>query len=89
MRRRPIMNQRVEHVCPPQGLQIDSTAADFCESWNLGQVCKTKLRIAERCIRYPFDFNARGTPLEESIGRVAYRFNRAGELCYTVVCRIT
>ena len=83
------MNQRIEHICPPHGLQIDPTAVDFCESCNLGQVCKTELRVAERCTRYPFGFDARETPVEESIGRVAYRFNKAGELCYTVVCRIT
>ena len=59
---------------------------EACSDYNLGRVCATKLRIAERNMRWPHDFDAKGLPLETRGGRgtPAYVQNMNGDTCYAV-----
>lgn len=72
-------DQAINRTFPPAKVRLSD--------YNLGRVCESGLKTAERATRYPEDFDGKGLPLRQRDGRgaPAYVQNRNGDTCYAVV----
>ena len=83
-------NKWPEHELNPEDIKGTYPLRDVdLFDYNVGQICATKLYIADRCSCYLHDFDLRRMPLKEqtSHGHAIYCHDSKREFYFAVVCR--